>query len=540
MEEQVRAILDAPGAKKFGFNAEILGKMGEKAVADLYGKIASGPKPAPASATVPAAQPAPANDEWYQRFRELQNRHDSGGKLKEEEIAELKNLSAKLSEVAEAFAVRGPEPRPTPGPSMPDGAFGLNSTPRPTPSGAFGMKATEGEPFDWDQYKKPWYEPATPEQPKLPRAEPVDPSRKATDAFGLKAPAPPAPRPRAEVVSDAEKSREQWTPAGAMNDLKGYLPGGIGQKLGGKFEAIGGAYKAASAEAGEAGAGMAGRVAAGVGEAAIAAGPAAALVAVELAATLAAKGMNTATKAIEGAGQAAAMLAGNDHLGLFNAAVGGAAEVLGEIPIAGKVWAAELRLATAPVMAFTVAAKAFVDRGREIAAYSGHLSSANALTNVRSQLADINEAQRTGRAIARLTDANSRNETAIRDTMVPIKNLIANGLATLAEKITPTLERIARNSEVAVAVGAKAGSVAVQGIEAGFKSQFPVLGAIVTTLETMLRLQKKKEVVDSINPVLEEYRRITENLKKNRNPPGANPAAAAGEQRLNLPIFGGR
>ncbi len=136
------------------------------------------------------------------------------------------------------------------------------------------------------------------------------------------------------------------------------------------------------------------------------------------------------------------MLASNDHLGMFEHAVSGAANTLEKVPIPGQVWAAELKLATAPVTIFAEVADAFVQRGKQLMQYSGELSSANAQADVRSLLADIREAQDTGPDLARLTDAQSRASDDIKRILEPIKEFIINRLANIMEKSVDFIEWI--------------------------------------------------------------------------------------------------
>src|SRR5262249_17218669 len=84
---------------------------------------------------------------------------------------------------------------------------------------------------------------------------------------------PAGPLPVATPVYDPEKSRGKWTPGGALEDLKGMLPLGLGNKLQEMKDAFAGGSNAAKA----AGAGSARAAMAGVGEMAVAAGPAVAL-----------------------------------------------------------------------------------------------------------------------------------------------------------------------------------------------------------------------------------------------------------------------
>jgi len=274
-----------------------------------------------------------------------------------------------------------------------------------------------------------------------PRAE--EPRKITMQDFGFKPVARPV-RPIAREVGDDEIAREQWTPAGALKDAKGYLPFGIGQKLGGKFETMGAAYKAASSEAAAAGAGTARAAAAGVGEAAVAAGPAAALAVAEIASVVVTKGLNSVRGMIEHTGRQLSLLAENSHLEYFKSAVDAASSSLSEIPIVGKVLAAGLQLAAAPIRVFADTVNAFVARGKELSGFSGDLAAANATADVRSLMSDIAEAQRLGPDLARLTDAQSRIENDIRELLLPIKEAVVKVLANLLEMVADGVDNLKR------------------------------------------------------------------------------------------------
>jgi len=264
---------------------------------------------------------------------------------------------------------------------------------------------------DHDDYPTYSMKPAEERPPGLPRANPV------------------APRPVGRPVSDEEKSREQWSPAGVMNDLKGYLPNAIGSRL----EKITSAFTAGSKQAAAGGAGKLGQMAAGAGEAITAAGPVAVLAAAEVGSRVLANEINKFTKRVEAVSTGFQQLAGNDHMGMFNTAVDQAASELEEIPIVGKVYSAELKATVAPLRALNAMTSAFVSRGKELSNLSGTLAGANAQADVRSLLADVREAEVMGESLARLTDAQSRADSELRELLLPIKDVVVRSLAGLIE-----------------------------------------------------------------------------------------------------------
>lgn len=430
---------------------------------------ASRPQAVPASPS--AAAPSDDTDNWYPQFRELQNRQDMGNQLTRDEIAELKRLNDKLKEVSERLAPgkatpaapASPVPAPAPSSSAPSSSA-PNTIPKPplapaspVPAAPAGPKLPKPPPApeftldDDSTTNTKTFVPqpsrgGIPQPPKSrpPVAAPVSPPAPAAPSVPISGPPPGPPpkpgpppaapsRPVATPISDAEASREKWTPSGALKDAKSYIPFGIGDKLGNKFETIGNAYKAGSGQAAAAGAGRAGAMAAGVGEAAVAAGPAAALIALEIAARVAAKGMDAAAKGIENQGRQAALLASNDHMGLFNNAIDTSVSALGEIPIVGKALASSMNLAAAPVRAFTAAVDGFVQRGKELSKYNSDLAAAGARSDVRRIQSDLKESQALGKELSRLTESQSQTDANLRELLLPIKEAIASLLAEVSD-----------------------------------------------------------------------------------------------------------
>lgn len=234
----------------------------------------------------------------------------------------------------------------------------------------------------------------------------------------------------------------------------GGIVGQISQLMGGMGGGAGAAAGAGAAGAGAGGAAAGGAGAmAGMGGMMAAAGPIGAAVALaEVASRKMAGTVDGVRESLEGFGKQAQMLARNEHMAMFTTATEGAAKALEEIPIAGKVWAAELRLATAPVRVFGDTVNAFVDRAREISQYNGQLAGATAMADVRRLMADIKEANEVGPEMARLVDSQARFEVALRDLLLPIKEVIVGVLANALEKIAGTMEGISAKSEAMVAV----------------------------------------------------------------------------------------
>lgn len=531
-EDQKAAILNSLGKS---FKLDISNRRAEQFEERREERIQPPPPPRPAEPSPPpapaaAASPPPQDpDEWYPRYRELQNRLDMGGELKAEEVAELRRLTEALMNFKDSLDSAGapaPPPPVAPPPSPPSPPRPQESEPAPKPqppAPPLPAPPPAPQPRQQSQESEPAPKPPAPPPPAplppappplpprpresdeaTPRPKPPMPPRPADDGetydvedepprlppppkprddtYGFKrprgrpvhededeeppiplvddtynvAPPPPkpskppgTPRPRAEVISDHEKSREQWEGSGPLDDLKGYLPLGIGSKFGGKFKAMGSAYTAASTEAAAAGAGRAGAMAAGVGEAALAAGPAAVVAAMAL-----------AGKAYEATlhhlGDRAAQLAANDNAGILED--GAKAARLGLIAIgpAGAGAAAALTLATPVVKEFSKVAHAFVERGQYLAKYNSDLGAAQARSNVRTTLADVREADALSPSISRTTENVNQMDVGIRDLLLPIKQGISElvaGTTDVGKEIVTLLKAFAPVIKFVVQVG---------------------------------------------------------------------------------------
>jgi hypothetical protein len=140
------------------------------------------------------------------------------------------------------------------------------------------------------------------------------------------------------------------------------------------------------------------------------------------------------------------------------------------VPIVGKVWAAEVRAATAVVTTFTDVVDAFVERGKQLQEFSGELTTANVQADIRSMMADIKEAQELGDSLAQLTDAQSRASNEIRELLLPIKKVVTEVLAGMLQTI------------VDVIVDVKAGIAAVR---AAVQESTKILGELLVAIVTV-------------------------------------------------------
>ncbi len=191
------------------------------------------------------------------------------------------------------------------------------------------------------------------------------------------------------------------------------------------------------------------------------------------------------------AGEGMAKLAQNDVLGAVSSAAEGAAKQLESIPIIGQVWAAEIRAATQAVNAFGQVVSAFVDRGKQLAAYSPALAQAGGRAELRSTLADIREAQDLGDRLAHLTDLQSELDVTVRELVTPIK-------VAILERIIPILQTMVDNARLAYGFG--------ESMVAGFKG----IQGFLFNLATGDLVAAVRSIRDSVGEVRDIARRSTE------------------------------
>lgn len=132
-------------------------------------------------------------------------------------------------------------------------------------------------------------------------------------------------------------------------------------------------------------------------------------------------------------GQGFSQLAANDNLGAVKTMADGAATALGKIPIVGQVAEAAIKAFGTGIKAASDVVDAFVERGKELSQFSAPLAIAGAQADIRSLFADIREAEALGPSLARLTDAQSRLSTDLRDMLLPIKQTLIENLGELLD-----------------------------------------------------------------------------------------------------------
>lgn len=134
--------------------------------------------------------------------------------------------------------------------------------------------------------------------------------------------------------------------------------------------------------------------------------------------------------AMGAAGTATAVggFANNRVMPAFQAAVGGATNALSALGPKGMAAAAAVDAVGKAAGAAVGMVNSFVNRGRELAAYSGRLSVASATADIRKINTDIYQADRLEKPLAKLIDLTSKIEAAVSRTLVPATEATVNGI----------------------------------------------------------------------------------------------------------------
>lgn len=141
------------------------------------------------------------------------------------------------------------------------------------------------------------------------------------------------------------------------------------------------------------------------------------------------------------AGQGAVSLAGNDFGGAFEKASDMVIKSVEKLPGGGEVLAEAMRFVTDQFKIFGQVQEAFIRQGREkLSPFSGDLQASFAQADVRSMMGDMREAQAVGPNIARLVEAQSRANDAMREIADPIKQILTEALAFFMEAFASIVE----------------------------------------------------------------------------------------------------
>jgi hypothetical protein len=200
-----------------------------------------------------------------------------------------------------------------------------------------------------------------------------------------------------------------------------------------------------------------------------------------------------------------------------------------EIPIAGQIYAAELRAVIAPMNAFGKVMGALVDRGKMLAMYDGRIAGAKANAEVSEMLADIRESNANGREYAELIRSQTAIQVNMQDALVPIKKLLMQLMIPLANNVEKLTAVAARNAENAAAVAGK--GLDLQDRILSNVTPIYMISKMIGGYIAKMSVKDRKEQELAFDQLIKLAGTVT------LDAPGKDPAANAAAQEIAFPIF---
>ena len=153
----------------------------------------------------------------------------------------------------------------------------------------------------------------------------------------------------------------------------------------------------------------------------------------DLAARAVASGIAKMGDAIQAEGNIVATLVSGDNMGALVKQANAAAEALGNIPIVGHVLEESIKTFAKALDAVAEVAGSIIQRGQQLAPYSGELAMAGARAEIKSMMADIREAQVLGPGMAQVTDIWTDIQMELREFLLPLKKFLIEEFAQFLE-----------------------------------------------------------------------------------------------------------
>jgi hypothetical protein len=160
-----------------------------------------------------------------------------------------------------------------------------------------------------------------------------------------------------------------------------------------------------------------------------------------------AKAFDTIKSGVEGAGQSIQKLASNDGIGALTTAVDTAADVVGQIPIVGGMFASALKLAGGSLNVFKGIVDSLGDRAKELSGLNPVLAQTVAEIEVQKFFADMREANRNEKEYQALLVAQARMDrewqnaiTELKKQLIPIATAMAKALTQLVRNLPHLLK----------------------------------------------------------------------------------------------------
>ena len=237
------------------------------------------------------------------------------------------------------------------------------------------------------------------------------------------------------------------------------------------------------------------------------------------------------------------LASGGGAIGKGEAAVRGAAGLEGGAGAASAGMAlaklaGPVGIAVAALVGLGVAAKSLVDsfleRARELQGYSQDIAAAQAQSEVRSMMMDIQEAQELGPALSSMVKAQSDLDATFRELMLPIKKFVAEVLASLMNRMVNGVDEL----QSLLAGGNEAVKVVGDAIVQAISLEWTKAGETLESLpdrvaKAMADALKKKEDPAGL---MDQILKMSEATGVMTTP---DPQYSDSQMRLNIPAFSG-
>ncbi len=226
---------------------------------------------------------------------------------------------------------------------------------------------------------------------------------------------------------------------------------------------------------------------------------------------------------IRGIGDAGASIVRNDPGTIMKGAAQGMIRWLDEIPIVGRAVTALPKVFLAVGDAANSLKEAFLQSAQKLSQYSGALSAAEAMAEVRHVLADLEEAQRIGPRLSRVVELQSQTEVEFQKAMVPLKEELLELLIPVMEA-TLTMAKMLHEVTDGVHGGVDFLSILANGV-------VPGLGILREALKWIKDHTKEDDKQDQFNALAQQFFDIdagAENLDGAPAPPGPGWGGAPG------------
>jgi hypothetical protein len=200
-------------------------------------------------------------------------------------------------------------------------------------------------------------------------------------------------------------------------------------------------------------------------------------------------------KAVDGVSGALEGLASNQLPSATDGIDGAADFISSSLPIVGEMIGAQMKFQAAVLDIPNKLTAAFIEQAGRIQQYSGPISGAQAISDVRQIQADIREAQALGPGMGRMIDAQSRLDTTLREILLPIKKFIVEVLAERLELMANAVQVVSKLPELLQTIATELGGAVVLAITTEWKAAGQKIEDLPKKLADILKEKKDEDVI---------------------------------------------